>query len=320
VLAFRPRTASARPGATAYTVGLEEQVMVLDPQRWELVTDLAPIVGALPGGLTATIDCDAHAPALELRTHPHATVGAAVTELGSLRGRLTAALGRAGLRAAVAGAHPAAEGPTFALHVHVAIADDGRAPQTLARMHAHLPLLVALSANSPFVGGRETGCASARIDHATGEPVGARLCPQHGTLEIRVMDAQTRLADVAALAALAQCLVCEERTRRPRRTDRRADTRAIAGDLRAAARLGMRARLGEPPRPARQLAAELVGTAAPHATALGCTRELEHVAVLAARPGEAFQRGLARLRPGEAAGGLRLRRLTGEMSAAFLET
>ena len=202
----------------------------------------------------------------------------------------------------------------------MAIPDDGRAAPTLARMHAHLPLLVALSGNSPFVGGRETGCASARIDHAAGEPVGARLCPQHGTLEIRVMDAQTRLADVAALAALAQCLVREERTRRARRTDRRADTRAIAADLRSAARHGMRARLGEPARPARELAAEPAAVAAPHAAALGCSAELAHVHVLAASPGAAFQRSLARLRPGEAAGGRRLRRLTGEMSAAFLET
>jgi carboxylate-amine ligase len=187
-------------------------------------------------------------------------------------------------------------------------------------MHTHLPLFVALSGNSPFVGGRETGCASARIDHAAGEPVGARLCPEHGTLEIRVMDAQTRLADVGALVALAQCLVREESTRRPRRSDRHADTLAIATGLRRAARHGMRAQLGEPARPARELAAELVKIAAPHAAALGCAAELAHVRVLAASPGEAFQRSLARLRPGEAAGGRRLRDLTGEMSAAFLET
>src|SRR4051812_2200754 len=316
VIAFRPRPA----GLPAFTVGLEEQVMVLDPTRWELVDDLAPIAQALPRGLTATIDCAGHAPALELRTRPHATVGAAVGELGSLPGRLTAALGRRGLRAAVAGAHPAADGPTFALHVHVAVPDDDRAPQTLARMHAHLPLLVALSGNSPFVGGRETGCASARIDHATGEPGGARLCPGHGTLEIRVMDAQTRLVDAGALAALAQCLVREEWLRRGRRADHRPDTRQLAADLRAAARQGMRAELGDPPRPAPALAAALIQTAAPHASALGCTTELAHVAVLATRPGAALQRSLAGLRPGEAAGGRRLRRLTGEMSAAFLET
>jgi carboxylate-amine ligase len=320
VLALRPRPTALRSRATGFTVGLEEQVMVLDPARWALVTELDAILATLPRGLTATIDGAGHAPALELRTRPHPTVGAAVAELGSLRGRLTAALGRRGLRAAGAGTHPDADEPTFALHVHVAVPDDARAAQALARMHAHLPLLVALSGNSPFLGGRETGCASARIDHAAGEPVGARLCPQHGTLEIRVMDAQTRLADVAALAALAQCLVRAETTRRTRRGDRHADTLQVAADLRAAARHGMRAELGSPPRPARALAAELTAIAAPHATALQCTRELAHVDVLATRPGAAFQRALARLRPGEPAGGRRLRRLTGEMSAAFLET
>jgi len=302
-----------------FTVGLEEQVMVLDPARWALIADLAPVAGLLPRGLASTIDCAAHAPALELRTRPHATVRGAVAELGSLRARLNAALGRAGLRAAVAGAHPAHDGPTFALHVHVGLGADDSAADTLGRLHAHLPLLVALSANSPFVGGRETGCASARIHGAVDDPVGARLCPQHGTLEVRVMDAQTRLSEVGELSALVQCLVREEALRRPRRGERRAEPLAIAADLRAAARLGMRARLGTPARPARELAAELAEACAPHALTLDCAAEIERVGVLARRPGEAFQRSRARLRPGEAAGGRRLRTLTGEMSAAFLE-
>ena len=52
--------------------------------------------------------------------------------------------------------------PTFALHVHVGLPDPETAIQVHNRMRVHLPLLLALSANSPFWQGRDTGLASAR--------------------------------------------------------------------------------------------------------------------------------------------------------------
>ena len=92
-----------------------------------------------------------------------------------------------GLRAAVAGMHPttvwqetrisggeryqllyaslrelARREPTFALHVHVAVPDPEDAVRAMNGLRAHLPLLLALSANSPFWQGRETGLASTR--------------------------------------------------------------------------------------------------------------------------------------------------------------
>ncbi len=113
--------------------------------------------------------------------------------------------------------------------------------RAINRMRAHLPLLLALSANSPFWQGRDTGLASVRtplfqafprvgiprafaryadyvetIDlllrcEAFPEPTflwwDVRLQPRFGTIEVRVMDAQTRVADTAALVALVQCLV-----------------------------------------------------------------------------------------------------------------
>ncbi len=118
--------------------------------------------------------------------------------------------------------------PTFALHVHVAVPDATLAIRALDAMRVHLPLLLALSANSPFLRGSDSGLASARtpvfqefpraglpraygdyrsyveaIDvlvrtRAIPEPTfvwwDARLQPRLGTLEVRVMDAQTRLA------------------------------------------------------------------------------------------------------------------------------
>src|SRR6478735_2291354 len=128
--------------------------------------------------------------------------------------------------------------PTFALHVHVAVPDPEMAVRALNGMRAHIPVLLALSANSPFTRGRDSGLASARtpvfqsfprtgiprefatyaeyvesIDilircGAIPEPTfiwwDVRLQPKLGTIEIRVMDAQTRIRDTAALVALVQ--------------------------------------------------------------------------------------------------------------------
>ena len=52
--------------------------------------------------------------------------------------------------------------PTFALHVHVGVPDPEDGIRLFNRLRAHLPLLLALSANSPFWQGRDTGLSSAR--------------------------------------------------------------------------------------------------------------------------------------------------------------
>ncbi len=52
--------------------------------------------------------------------------------------------------------------PTFALHVHVGVPSSDDAVTAFNRMRVHLPLLLALSADSPFWQGRDTGLASAR--------------------------------------------------------------------------------------------------------------------------------------------------------------
>ncbi len=134
--------------------------------------------------------------------------------------------------------------PTFALHVHVAVPDERAAVRALDGLREELPLLLALSANSPYWQGRDSGLASARIPvfqafPRTGTPRAfgtyeayveavdvlircdaipeptflwwdARLQPRLGTIEVRIMDAQTRVRDTAALAALVQCLVRRE--------------------------------------------------------------------------------------------------------------
>ena len=171
--------------------------------------------------------------------------------------------------------------PTFGLHVHVAVPDPESAVRALNAMRLHLPVLLALAGNSPFWQGRDSGLASARtpafqafprtgpprwfgsyaeyveaVDvlvrcDAFPEPTflwwDARLQPAFGTLEVRVMDAQTRVEDTAALAALVQCLVRLEATAGPIEPTAADAPEVVAENRFIAARDGMDAALVEPP-------------------------------------------------------------------------
>jgi glutamate---cysteine ligase / carboxylate-amine ligase len=133
-----------------------------------------------------------------------------------------------------------------------------------------------------------------------------RLQPRFGTIEVRIMDAQTRSRDNAALAALVQCAVRLEATEpfaplalveRPEVLD---ENRFLAS------RDGMRTRFIDPERELRRPAAdildELLAACAPHAAELGCEAELAAVAGLAAEPGEQRQRALAGVEQGKPVG------------------
>jgi carboxylate-amine ligase len=166
-----------------FTVGLEEEVFLLDPDTLG-PSDVAPELLDRLGGRPA-FKLELPACQLELITAPQATVPEAVAELGAARSRLLAAA--EGLaRPAATAVHPfgAAEGrlnrgPRYdraaaefgplarrqlvcALQVHVAV---GGAERTLAVYNAlrgHLPELAALAANGPVYRGRDTGLASVR--------------------------------------------------------------------------------------------------------------------------------------------------------------
>lgn len=130
--------------------------------------------------------------------------------------------------------------PTCALHVHVGMPDPETAIATCNRLRAHLPLLQALAAQSPYWHGRDSGFATARAQLFRGFPraviprafdgwddyasavadwVAAGELPDYtylwwdirphpnlGTVEVRSMDAQSRLTTACALAALVHAL------------------------------------------------------------------------------------------------------------------
>jgi glutamate---cysteine ligase / carboxylate-amine ligase len=340
-----------------WTVGIEEEVMLLEPHGWTLVNRVDDVLASLPPEVRGRASAETHACAVELASRPHAQVAAAATDLARLRRSLQSTLDGLGLRAAVAGTHPSAvwseveassgpryqrirasmrdlvrREPTFALHVHVAVPDGEAAARALDGMRRDLPLLLALSANSPYWQGRDTGLTSVRtpifsmfprvgIPRAFGsygayvdavEAVvacravpdpsflwwDARLRPHLATVEIRIMDAQTRVAQTAALAALVQCLV-RLHAEGPARSE--APTpEALAENRFLAARDGISARLIAPDRPRMQPAlvrlGELLEACRPLAAALGCSAELQGVARVAEHPGHARQRSIGQQR------------------------
>lgn len=337
----------------AYSVGIEEEVMLLDPADWSLAQRIEEVLACLPAAIASHVGAETHQAAIELACDPHGRVGPAISQLGDLRAALARSLRSLGLRAAGGGMHPTAlwsdtrvspsgryqliddsmrvlarREPTFALHVHVGVSDPEAAIDLMNRLRAHLPLLLALSANSPFWQGRDTGFASARtlVFQAfprTGLPrrfasydawceavevllpAGAipeptflwwdvRPQPRFGTIEVRIMDAQCTLGRSAALVALVQSLArleLEEGYASPALV--RAEE-VLAENRFLAARDGVEANLIVPTqgirRPLRDQLAELVAAARPHALTLGCAHELDGIEALAENPSAELQR------------------------------
>ena len=345
-----------RAGAEApWTVGVEEEVMLLDPDTWMPASRSEEVLAALDPDIAAHTAAETHGSVVELATSPQATVGEASAELAQLRRGLAGQLETMGMVAAVAGTHPLASWeetevspgaryqflyasmrelarrePTFALHVHVAVPDERAAVRALNGLREELPLLLALSANSPFWQGRDSGLASARIPvfqafPRTGTPRSfatyeayveavdvlircdaipeptflwwdVRLQPRLGTIEVRIMDAQTRVRDTAALAALVQCMVRREALERD--DEREPVAPEVLEENRfLASRDGMKARFVDPVAgaclPVADKLAEALRTCAPHAEWLRCRRELASVCALAERPGVLRQRAVA---------------------------
>src|ERR1700680_165801 len=92
-----------------YSVGVEEEVMLLDPQKgWALAQRIEDVLEMLPPALAGYVSAETHQAAIELRTDPHESVGTVIAQLRRLRDELVAVLGRVGLAAAAAGTHPLA--------------------------------------------------------------------------------------------------------------------------------------------------------------------------------------------------------------------
>jgi carboxylate-amine ligase len=268
----RPRAAApANPSAqelraafdepAPLTVGIEEELMLLDPATLDLVPRARDVLELVDGDARYKLEL----PAAQLEIMSPPLPGAAAAEeflLGARRDLATAAAGEVAL--AAAGVHPFAspegvlnEGErydrtaeqygriarrqlVFGLQVHVAIRGAERALAVYNGLRNHLPEIMALAANAPFYDGQDTGLATVRPKVAEllprqgvppalssweefaahlewGERAGVVPEPRtwwwelrphasHGTLELRVPDAQATVADAGAIVAVAQAL------------------------------------------------------------------------------------------------------------------
>ncbi|MEA2397676.1 MAG: glutamate---cysteine ligase / carboxylate-amine ligase [Thermoleophilaceae bacterium] len=358
-----------------YSLGAEEEVMLLDPRDWSLAQEADHVLPRLSPELAAHVTAETHGAAVELGTGVHRHVSGVAAELRALRAALEEELYGFALRVASAGTHPfavwqqtvissgeryqavygsmralARREPTFALHVHVGITDPETAIRVCNRMRAHLPLLLATSVNSPFWQGRDTGLASARtplfqafprvgiprafrdyeewvstVDllircEAFPEPTflwwDVRPQPRFGTVEVRILDAQTTVADSAALCALVQCLAKLEAEEGYASDILVGSPEVLAENRFLAARDGMDARLVDPalerPVPARLWLEDVMAACVPHARELGCETELDDVRQLAGTTGTRRQLNLAR------GGDATLERLVAALADTFL--
>ena len=192
--------------------------------------------------------------------------------------------------------------------MHVAVPDPELAVRAFNGMRAHIPVLLALAANSPVHArarqrarlaparrsSRPSRAPASRARSRTyaeyAEAIDAlircgaipeptfiwwdvRLQPKLGTLEVRVMDAQTRIRDTAALVALVQCLVRLEALDGMAEPELRDAPEVLDENRFLAARDGIHAQLLDPRRdrcvPASGRLATLVDACWPHARALG---------------------------------------------------
>lgn len=333
-----------------YTLGIEEELMLLDGDG-ALAFRSEEVMARLPEVVRERASLETHASVIEIETGPHETVRGAVAELAARREATRRAVAELGLAFAAAGTHPtttwketeipgtersrrvadsmralARREATMAMHVHVAVASGEQAVAAYNALRERLPLALALSANSPYWQGRDTGLASTRtpLFHAfprTGIPapfadygdwverVGAltrsgaipdpsflwwdvRLQPALGTVEVRIMDAQTDLADAAAIAALVQCWVqlAVERGEPPAADH----PEALLENRFLACRDGIEARFvrreSDELVPIRAIAEVELAACGSHAEALGCAGELARVRELLHVNGAARQR------------------------------
>jgi glutamate---cysteine ligase / carboxylate-amine ligase len=345
----RSRSLEANFGwSTPYSLGIEEEFQLVDAETLELVAGIEPVLEVFSGeALQRRVKPELLQSVVEASTRISVDVEEAVADLTELRGRIARAATDNGALIVAAGTHPLsrydhqsvtdrprytdlaarfgwliARHMVFGLHIHVGVSSAAKAIACANGLRAYVPELLALSANSPFWQGRQTGLASTRALvmrdlPRTGLPPtlasyddferlveqgvetgcfpdytylwwDIRPHPRFGTVEVRICDAQTRIENVAAIAALVQALTaklgsdfeCGEPAATP-------PDILLEENRWRATRDGLSARLIDLEERTERSAADairtLVDLCAPAADALGCAEELSLVPQLLAR-------------------------------------
>jgi carboxylate-amine ligase len=258
--------------STDATVGLEEEFMVLDAASLDLVPrfeELRDHAAAEDPVLAESIAGELISSEIEIRSGRGEDVHDALRRQRDVRNRLFALAEPRGIALGATGTHPWADyreqrnidtehyrrvveglqyvarrNNTFSLHVHVGARDADRAVRACDRLRPVLPLLLSISANSPYLDARDSGLHSARsqaftksfprcgipdaygswkafreyieflirtdsIEEYTQVWWSIRPHLTFGTVEVRICDAQTTASEAEALGSLIVAAVAQ---------------------------------------------------------------------------------------------------------------
>ena len=286
-----------------FTLGIKEEFQIIDPETRELRSHVQQILADGKQILKEQVKPELHQSIVELRTEICSDARDARKQVANLRTELTKLAAQHGLQIASAGTHPfshwmdqlitiheryativkdaqqiARACLVFGLHVHVGIPDREEGIDIMNQARYFLPHLYALSVNSPFWLGQNTGLKAYRhmiferfprtgipdafeslseyedylkllvstncIDNAKKIWWDVRLHPFFDTIEFRICDAQSRVDDTIALAALMQAIVCKlQKLRRDNVTFRSYSKRLLDENRWRAGRYGLDGKL-----------------------------------------------------------------------------
>jgi glutamate---cysteine ligase / carboxylate-amine ligase len=324
-----------------FTLGIEEEFQIIDPETRELRSHIQQILAGGKMILKEQVKPEMHQSVVELGTEICGDARVARQQVVNLRRELAKLAARDGLRIASAGTHPfshwmdqlitmderyativkdmqqiARANLIFGLHVHVGIPDREEGIDIMNQARYFLPHLYALSVNSPFWLGQNTGLKAYRqmiferfprtgipdafeslseyedylkllvstncIDNAKKIWWDVRLHPFFNTIEFRICDAQSRVDDTIALAALMQAIVFKlQKLRRQNVTFRSYPKRLIDENRWRASRYGLDGKLIDFGRKCevdeRDLLREMLEFISPEIEELGNRAEFAHI-------------------------------------------
>ncbi len=324
-----------------FTLGIEEEFQIIDPDTRELRSHIQEILADRKMILKEHVKSEMHQSVVELGTEICGDARCARQQVIELRRELATVAARDGLKIASAGTHPfshwmdqlitlderyetivkdmqqiARINLIFGLHVHIGIPDREEAIDVMNQARYFLPHIYALSVNSPFWLGQNTGLKAYRlmiferfprtgipdafeslseyddylkllvstncIDNAKKIWWDIRLHPFFDTLEFRICDAQSRVDDTIALAALMQAIVVKlHKLRRQNVTFRMYPRRLIDENRWRAARYGLDGKLIDFGRKCeideRELLREMLEFIADEVDELGNHAEMAHI-------------------------------------------
>lgn len=324
-----------------FTLGIEEEFQTIDPETRELRSHMSKIVEGGQIILQERIKQEMHQAVVETGTNICKDIHEAREEVTFLRKELISLADKQNLKIAAAGTHPFSDwinqlitpdvrydqlidemrdvargNLIFGLHVHVGIPDRNTGIKIMNEVRYFLPHVYALSTNSPFWCGRDTGFSSYRskvfdkfprtgipdyfssateydnyvnlliktgcIDNGKKIWWDIRVHPFYPTIEYRICDVPMRIDETICLAAIMQAIVAKLHKLHSQNLSFRQYRRNLINENKwRAARDGINAKLidfgKEEEVPFKQLVGELLEFIDDVLDELGSRKEVEYV-------------------------------------------